>query len=74
MGPGQFTSYVYGSADGGDTWWDAGYLFMADAVYDLVLMPDGAAYAASGDTHGVIFRAASLEAGGRQAYLPLVLR
>jgi photosystem II stability/assembly factor-like uncharacterized protein len=74
MGPGQFTSYVYGSADGGDTWWDAGYLFMADGVYDLLLMPDGAAYAASGDTHGVIFRAAWLRTGGQQVYLPLVLR
>ena len=47
---------------------------MADGVYDLLLMPDGAAYAASGDTHGVIFRAAWLRTGGQQVYLPLVLR
>jgi photosystem II stability/assembly factor-like uncharacterized protein len=72
-GVGRFTSYVYASTDGGDTWQDAGFLFTADAVYDLLLTPDGA-YAASGDTYGVIFRAGSLGTGGYQIYLPIVVR
>ncbi len=74
MGPGKFTAYAYVLEDGGDTWQDAGYLFMADAVYDLLPTPDGAVYAASGDTYGVIFRAEALGTGGYQVYLPLVLR
>ncbi len=71
MGPGKFTAYAYVSEDGGDTWQDAGYLFMADAVYDFLPTPDGAVYAASGDTYGVIFRAELWE---QQVYLPLVMR
>ncbi len=70
-GPGQFTSYVYGSDDSGASWQDAGFLFMADAVYDFLLMADGSAYAASGDTYGVIFRTAALGAENR-IYLPLI--
>jgi len=73
VGPGRFTSYVYSSEDGGMSWQDAGSLFMADAVYDFLLMPDGSAYAASGDTYGVIFRATALVMGN-QIYLPLIQR
>lgn len=69
MGPGTFTSYLYASEDHGGSWQEAGYLFMADAVYGLLLAPEGA-YAASGDTYGVVFRTAVT----RQIYLPLVLR
>jgi len=74
MGPGLFTTYAYVTEDGGDTWQDAGYLFMADAIHDFLPTPDGAVYAASGDTYGVIFRAEALGMGGYQVYLPLVLR
>jgi hypothetical protein len=67
--PGWFTTYASLSEDGGATWQDAGYLFMADVVYDLFLASDGSMYAASGDTYGVIFRVRK-----HQVYLPLVLR
>ena len=73
-GAGRFTSYVYASEDGGETWQDAGSLFSADAVHDLLLTPDGIAYAASGETYGVVYRAASLGVGGSHVYLPIVLR
>jgi len=73
-GDGRFTSYVYGSTDGGDTWLDAGSLFMAGAVYDLLLAPEGTAYAGGGDTYGVVYRAASLGVGGHHVYLPIVMR
>jgi hypothetical protein len=67
--PGWFATYVSLSEDGGATWQDAGYLFMADTVYDLLLASDGNMYAASGNTYGVIFRVWK-----HQVYLPLVLR
>jgi photosystem II stability/assembly factor-like uncharacterized protein len=69
MGPGLFTSYVYVSEDGGDKWQDGGFLFMADAVHDLLLTPGGDVYVASGDTYGVVFRAWK-----QQIYLPCVFR
>jgi hypothetical protein len=65
---------VYGSTDGGDTWLDAGFLFMAGAVHDLLLTPEGTAYAGGGDTYGVVYRAASLGVGGHHVYLPVVMR
>jgi hypothetical protein len=71
---GRFTSYVYGSTNGGDTWLDAGFLFMAGTVHDLLLTSAGTAYAASGDTYGVVYRAASLGVGGHHIYLPVVMR
>jgi len=74
MGPGPFTSYVYSSADGGQTWQDGGFLYMADAVYDLLLAPEDTIYAASGDTYGVIFRSELSGTGGYRVYLPLTLR
>jgi hypothetical protein len=74
MGAAQFTSYVYVSEDHGASWQDAGYLFMADAVHDLLLTPTGAAYAASGDTYGVTFRAELAAMPGDRVYLPLVVR
>jgi len=73
-GDGRFTSYVYGSTDGGDTWLDAGFLFMAGTVHDLLLTPEGTAYAGGGDTYGVVYRAASLGVGGHHVYLPIVMR
>ena len=74
VGDGRFTSYVYGSTNGGDTWLDAGFLFMAGTVHDLLLTPEGAAYAGGGDTYGVVYRAASLGVGGHHVYLPVVMR
>jgi hypothetical protein len=74
VGDGRFTSYVYGSTDSGDTWLDAGFLFMAGTVHDLLLTPEGTAYAAGGDTYGVVYRAASLGVGGHHVYLPIVMR
>jgi len=71
MEPGKFTAYVYVTEDSGDTWQDAGYLFMADTIHDFLLTPNGTLYAASGDTYGVIFRAEGL---GYGVYLPLVVR
>jgi hypothetical protein len=70
MGPGRFTGYVYASQDGGDNWEDAGHLYMADAVHGFLLTPNGAIYAASGDTYGVIFRTEE----HHRTYLPVVLR
>jgi photosystem II stability/assembly factor-like uncharacterized protein len=72
VGGGPYTSFVYKLPSGAAAWQPAGTLFMADAVYGFLRTPDGAVYAASGDTYGVVFRAASLEA--RQLYLPLILR
>jgi hypothetical protein len=73
MAPGRFTSQVVLSEDRGGAWHDAGQLFMADVVHDLLLAPDGAVYVASGDTYGVIYRARLYEPERPQIFLPLVI-
>jgi hypothetical protein len=73
MAPGQFTSQMLLSEDQGGTWQDAGDLFMADAVHDLLLTSEGTLYVASGDTYGVIYQAGVFEAERPHIYLPLVI-
>jgi hypothetical protein len=73
MAPGRFTSQVVLSEDRGGAWHDAGQLFMADVVHDLLLAPDGTVYVASGDTYGVIYRARLYEPEQPQIFLPLVI-
>jgi hypothetical protein len=74
MGPGRYSSYVYFSSDGGESWADHGSLFWADAAHDLLLAADGAIYVAGGDTAGVIYRSEWTEGLGHRVYLPLILR
>lgn len=71
-GDGPYTTFVYQLPQGATTWQPAGMLFMADAVYSFLRMPDGKVYAASGDTYGVVFCTTSLES--EKLYLPLILR
>jgi hypothetical protein len=70
IGGGPYTTYVYKLPPGAAAWQPAGTLFMADTVYGFLQSPGGTLFAASGDTYGVVFRAASLETG--LLYLPLV--
>lgn len=74
VGPGLFTSHVYVSQDGGETWAQQGTLYMAETVRDLLLTPDGILYAASGNTYGVVLRTAAAVTAEYSVYLPLVMR
>jgi hypothetical protein len=71
-GNGPYTTFVYRLPPGATAWQPAGTLFMADAVYSFLRMPDGKVYAASGNTYGVVFCATSLQS--RQLYLPKIVR
>jgi photosystem II stability/assembly factor-like uncharacterized protein len=73
VAPGRFTGQMVLSEDWGATWEDAGQLFMADAVHDLLLAPDGTLLVASGDTYGVIYSAELYEPERPTIYLPLVI-
>lgn len=54
MGEGLFTSYVFYLAPGSDLWQEAGFLYKADTVYDLLPASQDRIYAATGDTYGSI--------------------